>query len=146
MYPKCRPCLIGASPVIDFPWTDVNALGPLRVTHALLSADKIASPGKVAVITSRMGSIGDNTSGRRYGYRMSKAAVNAGFRSLAVDLKDRNIHVGILHPGMVQTDMIGGASGIPPEEAVEGLLNRIHELDAERSGRFFHQNGQELPW
>ncbi|MDX1528651.1 MAG: SDR family oxidoreductase, partial [Gammaproteobacteria bacterium] len=89
---------------------EVNAIGPLRVTAALLPNLKKGS--KVAIITSRMGSIEDNTSGGRYGYRMSKAAVNMAGRSLAWDLKDKGIAVVLLHPGMVATEMTG-RQGIP---------------------------------
>lgn len=121
----------------------VNSLGPLEVTLSLL--DRIKDGGRIAVITSRMGSIADNGSGQYYGYRMSKAAVNAAFVSLARDLENRNISVGILHPGMVATEMTG-RQGIPVEEAASGLIQRIDELNAEKSGRFFHQNGEELPW
>jgi NAD(P)-dependent dehydrogenase (short-subunit alcohol dehydrogenase family) len=122
---------------------EVNAFGPLLLTQALLP--NLASKAKVVVITSRMGSIGDNQSGGYYGYRMSKAAVNAAFVSLAKDLASKGIPVGILHPGMVATAMTGG-QGIATTESVRGLLARIDELDMAKSGRFFHQNGDELPW
>lgn len=122
---------------------EVNAFGPLRLTRALLPL--LAPNGRVAVVTSRMGSIGDNGSGGYYGYRMSKAAVNAAFVSLARDLAPRGVAVGIYHPGMVATGMTGGR-GIPPEQAAAGLLARIDALDATTSGRFFHQDGTELPW
>ncbi len=122
---------------------EVNALGPLRVTAALLPNLKKGS--KVAIISSRMGSIEDNTSGSRYGYRMSKAAVNMAGRSLAWDLKDKGIAVVLLHPGMVATEMTG-RQGIPPEEAARGLIERIDELDMRRTGTFWHQNGEALPW
>lgn len=122
---------------------EVNAIGPLRVTAALLPNLKKGS--KIAIITSRMGSIADNTSGSRYGYRMSKAAVNMAGRSLAWDLKDKGIAVVLLHPGMVATEMTG-RQGIPPEEAARGLIERIDELDMRRTGTFWHQNGEALPW
>jgi NAD(P)-dependent dehydrogenase (short-subunit alcohol dehydrogenase family) len=122
---------------------EVNTLAPLRLTRALLP--RIGKGGKVAVVTSRMGSIADNGSGGYYGYRMSKAAVNAAFVSLARDLAPRGIAVAILHPGMVATEMTG-QHGIPPEASAKGLIARIDELDASRSGKFFHQNGEELPW
>ncbi len=122
---------------------EVNALGPLRVTAALLPNLKKGS--KVAIITSRMGSIEDNTSGSRYGYRMSKAAVNMVGRSLAWDLKDKGIAVVLLHPGMVATEMTG-RQGIPPEEAAGGLIERIDALDIKKTGTFWHQNGEVLPW
>src|SRR5690606_27563059 len=123
---------------------EVNALGPLRVTKALLPHLKKGS--KVALITSRMGSIADNGSGGMYGYRMSKAALNMAGKSLAVDLKDRGIAVIILHPGFVRTDMTGGNGMIDPDESARGLIARIEELTLDRSGTFRHMNGDELPW
>lgn len=122
---------------------DVNALGPLRVTRALL--DRLGDGAKVAIVTSLMGSMADNGSGGYYGYRMSKAAVNAAGKSMANDLAPRGVAVVLLHPGMVATRMTGGR-GISVEESAAGLIARIDELDAERSGRFVHQDGRELPW
>ncbi len=122
---------------------EVNALGPLRVTLGLL--DRLAENAKVVMITSRMGSIADNGSGGYYGYRMSKCALNMAAVSLSRDLADRGIAVGILHPGMVATEMTG-RQGIPPAESAAGLVARIDELDLSRSGKFFHANGEELPW
>jgi NAD(P)-dependent dehydrogenase (short-subunit alcohol dehydrogenase family) len=122
----------------------VNALGPLLVTRALLP---LLGPGaKVALVTSRMGSIADNTSGGYYGYRMSKAALNAAGVSLARDLASRHIAVIILHPGYVRTDMTGGAGGVDAADAAAGLLARIDELTLAESGVFRHMNGQTLPW
>ena len=121
----------------------VNALGPLRVTAALRY--KLAPGAGVFIITSRMGSIEDNTSGGYYGYRMSKAAVNMAARSLSVDLKDAGIGVFVLHPGMVATGMTSG-QGIPPEESAAGLIERMDSLDLAQSGTFWHQEGYVLPW
>ena len=123
---------------------EINALGPLRVTRALLPA--LADGAKVALITSRMGSIADNSSGGSYGYRMSKAALNAAGVSLARDLADRGVSVAILHPGYVRTDMTGRSGLIDADEAVEGLLARIDGLTPETSGTFWHSNGEVLPW
>ena len=122
---------------------ETNALGPLRVTRALLS--KLRRGAKIAIITSRMGSIADNTSGGYYGYRMSKAAVNIAGVSLAHDLRDREIAIALLHPGMVATEMTG-SQGIPPAQAVQGLIARIDELTLDTSGGFWHANGEPLPW
>lgn len=122
----------------------VNALGPLRVTAALLPL--LRKDAKVAIITSRMGSIADNGSGGYYGYRMSKAAVNAAGVSLARDLAGRGVAVALLHPGMVATEMTGG-HGIAPADAAAGVLARIDALTLETSGRFIHAGtGEELPW
>jgi len=124
---------------------EVNALGPLRVTHALLPLLKTGS--KIVMMTSRMGSIGDNTSGSSYGYRMSKVALSMASKSLAHDLKPRGIAVAILHPGLVQTRMTNFTSGgITSEESVKGLLARIDELTLENTGTFWHANGEVLPW
>ncbi len=124
---------------------EVNALGTLRVTHALLP--RLKAGGKIVLMTSRMGSIGDNTSGSSYGYRMSKVALSMAGKSLAHDLKHRGIAVAILHPGLVQTRMTNfTASGITPEESVKGLLTRIDELTLANTGTFWHANGEILPW
>jgi NAD(P)-dependent dehydrogenase (short-subunit alcohol dehydrogenase family) len=124
---------------------EVNALGPLRVTHALLPLLKAGS--KIVLMTSRMGSIADNTSGSSYGYRMSKVALSMAGKSLAHDLKSRGIAVAILHPGLVQTRMTNFTSGgITPEESVKGLLARIDELTLENTGTFWHANAEVLPW
>jgi NAD(P)-dependent dehydrogenase (short-subunit alcohol dehydrogenase family) len=124
---------------------EVNALAPLRVTDAL--RERLGKGAKVALVTSRMGSIDDNSSGGAYGYRMSKAALNMVGKSLAVDLRSRGVAVAILHPGMVRTDMLGGHSGqVDPDEAARGLLARVDALTMETSGGFWHANGQKLPW
>jgi NAD(P)-dependent dehydrogenase (short-subunit alcohol dehydrogenase family) len=124
---------------------EVNALAPLRVTDAL--RDRLAKGAKVALITSRMGSIDDNGSGGAYGYRMSKAALNMAGKSLAVDLRGRDVAVAILHPGMVKTEMLGGHGGqVEPQEAARGLLARVDALTLETTGSFWHANGQKLPW
>ncbi len=122
----------------------INAVGPLRITHGLLT--KLDEGSKVAIVTSRMGSIGDNTSGSRYGYRMSKAAVNMAGVSLARDLAAQRIPVVLLHPGYVRTRMTGLQGNWGPAEAARGLLDRIEELSMATSGRFWHASGEELPW
>ena len=122
---------------------EVNALAPLLLARALVP--NLGAGSKLALITSRMGSIDDNGSGGYYGYRMSKVALNMAGRSLAIDLKPRGIAVAILHPGMVATRMVG-FSGIPPEQAARGLLQRIDALSPERSGSFWHANGEPLAW
>jgi NAD(P)-dependent dehydrogenase (short-subunit alcohol dehydrogenase family) len=123
---------------------EVNSLGPLRVTAAL--QPNLGRGSKVGVITSRMGSIEDNTSGGSYGYRMSKAALNMAGRSLARDLHHAGIAVILLHPGFVRTDMTSHQGAIDPAEAARGLMARIDELTLETSGTFRHANGEELPW
>ncbi|MCA9563883.1 MAG: SDR family oxidoreductase [Myxococcales bacterium] len=123
---------------------EINAVGPLRVTEALLG--NLGSDSKVALLTSRMGSIEDNTSGSHYGYRMSKAALNIAGKSLAIDLAERGISVVILHPGFVRTGMTGGNGFVDPDEAAGMLIDRIDDLSLKTSGRFLHANGEQLPW
>jgi len=122
---------------------EVNALGALRVTHRLLP--NLHEGSKVIFMTSRMGSISDNTSGSSYGYRMSKVAMSMAGKSLSHDLKSQGIAVGILHPGMVSTRMTG-FSGISTEESVQHLLQRIDELNLDNTGTFWHATGDILPW
>ena len=121
----------------------VKSLGPLRVTRALLG--NLGEGSKVAIVTSRMGSIADNESGGYYGYRISKAAVNMIGKSLARDLEQRGVAVALLHPGMVATGMTDG-QGIDPADAARGLIRRVEELTLESTGGFWHAEGYELPW
>jgi NAD(P)-dependent dehydrogenase (short-subunit alcohol dehydrogenase family) len=123
---------------------ETTALAPLRLTEQLLP---LVAPGaKIALMTSRMGSVADNTSGSMYGYRMSKAALNMAGVSLAHDLKPRGIAVVILHPGYVRTEMTGGHGNVDPRDAAGQLVARIDELTLHTSGRFLHANGEPLPW
>lgn len=121
----------------------VNTLGPLRVTQALL--DNLGEGSKVAIVTSRMGSIADNSSGGYYGYRLSKAAVNMVGTSLARDLEKAGIAVVLLHPGMVATEMTG-RQGVDPVDAARGLIERIDALEVSETGGFWHAEGYALPW
>ncbi len=124
---------------------EVNALAPLTLTRALLS--HLHRGSKVILMTSRMGSIEDNSSGGSYGYRLSKVALCMAGKSLAIDLRPRGIAVGLLHPGLVSTAMTGfTAQGISAEQSVQGLLARIDALNLENSGTFWHANGAVLPW
>jgi NAD(P)-dependent dehydrogenase (short-subunit alcohol dehydrogenase family) len=123
---------------------EVNAIAPLATVQALRRSLRRGT--KIAAITSRMGSMGDNGSGGAYGYRMSKAALNAAAVSLAKDLAPAGIAVAILHPGYVRTEMTGQQGGIDPDESARMLLERIDGLTLETSGTFWHANGQVLPW
>ena len=121
----------------------VNALGPLRVTEAL--ASNLHEGSKVAIVTSRVGSIEDNGSGGNWGYRASKTAVNMIGTNLVHELTPRGIAVALLHPGLVATDMTHG-TGIPPTESASGLIDRIDALNLENTGTFWHAEGYVLPW
>ncbi len=123
---------------------EVNTLGPLRVAQALL--DRLGEGSKIGIITSRMGSVADNGSGGYYGYRASKAAVNAIGKSLAMDLKPRGIAVFLLHPGYVATDMVGGTGDVTPAQSAAQLVERLDNLGLSQTGSFWHANGSVLPW
>lgn len=122
----------------------VNAIGPLVLTQML--RHQLVKGAKVALITSRMGSVTDNTSGGRYGYRMSKAALNIAGMSLAHDLKKQEVAVALLHPGYVQTEMVNNNGDISAAVAVQRLIQRIEGLNLSNTGTFWHSNGEVLPW
>jgi len=121
----------------------VNTLGPLRVTEAL--RDNLGDGSKVAIVSSRVGSIADNGSGNHYGYRASKTAVNQIGMNLMHELRPAGIAIVLLHPGLVATQMTGGR-GISAQVSAAGLISRIDELKLENSGGFWHAEGYELPW
>jgi len=123
----------------------VNALSPLCFVQTMIT--NLSKFAKIALISSRMGSIEDNSSGGSYGYRMSKVALCMAGKSLSLDLKSKDISVAILHPGLVSTRMTGFTrNGIKPQESVKGLLQRIDELTLDNTGTFWHSNGDILPW
>lgn len=124
----------------------INAIGTLRATQTILPSLRKGEGKKIINISSKMGSIHDNTSGGSYAYRMSKAAVNMATRSLANDLKQDGFVVLTFHPGWVQTDMGGPNALIGPEESIAGMLKVIENAGAHESGRFWDYRGQELSW
>ncbi len=123
---------------------EVNAFAPLRLASSLLG--HLSDGARVAFITSRLGSLADNTAGGMYGYRMSKAALNMAGRSLAIDVRHRDISVGLLHPGYVRTEMTGGGGDVDTAEAAAGLIARYDALGGSNTGQFWHATGAELPW
>lgn len=124
---------------------DVNALGPLRISLALLPNLR-AGRAKVVHVTSGMGSIGDNGSGGDYAYRMSKAALNMAARCLAIDLRDDDVISVVINPGWVQTDMGGADATITVDESVTGMLREIDKLTLADSGTFRNWRGGTYPW
>ena len=128
----------------------VNTYGPMFVTQTLLP-NLLRSPNaKIGIITSRVGSIGDNTSGGMYAYRSSKAAANSIGRSMAMDLKEKGIPVLLLHPGFVRTGILPSMDGpefVNPEEAATKLwINVVKPKGLNETGTFWHREGHELPW
>ena len=130
-------------------WMDVleiNVVAPTLLAEKL-KPNVAASEKKVmAVVTSRMGSIGDNGGGGSIPYRSSKAAVNAAWKSLSIDWKDDGIAIVMLHPGWVKTDMGGSNAQIDTKTSVDGLRERIAETDLSNSGRFVAYDGATIEW
>lgn len=123
---------------------NVNSLGPLRTVMGLKS--KLKSGAKIGILSSRVGSIQDNSSSNNYAYRTSKTAVNMIGKCLSLDLYERGIAVGILHPGYVRTDMTAGNGLINADESAKGLIKQIDNISLENTGSFVHSNGELLPW
>lgn len=121
---------------------EINSIAPLKTFKTFYKL--LSSEAKAVFLSSRMGSISDNDSGSRYSYRMSKAALNAAGKSLALDFPNNSI--AILHPGYVRTDMTNNNGLIDVEESASGLFNVIEKLNKKNSGKFWHSNGKELPW
>lgn len=133
----------------------INTFGPLLLTQALLPNILKAPHPRIAVVSSRVGSIADNSTGGMYSYRSSKAAVNCLFKNLAVDLQDQNVPVILLHPGIVKSNLDqkwknGGnedvKGAVEPDVAASELWRTLMGKGMESSGRFWHRSGEELPW
>ena len=122
----------------------VNTVAPLMVVQELVSL--MANDGKILLMTSKMGSIAENTSGGSYIYRSSKAALNAVGKSLALDLAEKGISVAVCHPGWVQTDMGGPNALIDAETSIKGLRKVVENLSPENSGQFYNYDGSLIPW
>ena len=123
----------------------VNSLGPLRVTQALLPNLRAGESKTVVNITSLMGSI-ELSTGFAYSYRTSKTALNQINKIISVELADEGFINIVMHPGWVRTDMGGENASLSKTESVSGMLGVIDGLDAESNGKFFNYDGSELPW
>lgn len=121
-----------------------NAISPLIM--AQMASKKLKKHSKIILMTSRMGSITDNNSGGLDGYRMSKAALNAAGKNLAISLQKKNISVFLIHPGHIQTDMTNYTGQTTPSEVAKKLHELIPSLTSEQSGSFWHADGYQLPW
>ena len=130
-------------------WQDVfavNVLGPMRVIEAFIGHLRSGQQKKIVALTSKMGSMADNTSGGTYIYRSSKAALNATIKSVALDLKPEGFSVAVLHPGWVRTEMGGPSALIEPRESVTGMRRVIDAMAPRTTGRFYNYDGKEIPW
>jgi NAD(P)-dependent dehydrogenase (short-subunit alcohol dehydrogenase family) len=137
-------------PEIDFAdivrTLEVNTVGPMRVTQALLPHLRRGQAKIIVNITSNLGSIADNTSGRFYGYRESKAALNMFTRSLAAELRDEGFTCIVMNPGWVQTDMGGPNAPLEAPASIAGIRAVIDRLTPTDSGTFWTHEGKKLPW
>jgi NAD(P)-dependent dehydrogenase (short-subunit alcohol dehydrogenase family) len=123
----------------------VNTIAPFLLAQSVLLAVE-RSGGKLIGISTKMGSIEDNSSGGFIAYRSSKAALNMAWRSLAVDVRARGVTAAVLHPGWVQTRMGGASAPLAPEQSVAGMRQVIDGLSPEQSGGFFNYDGSPVPW
>jgi len=142
-----RAAQMSADGIDEAEWIEsfkVNTIAPLATAGALLPAVRRSSGKRLIAISSRLGSIGANQEGGRYAYRSSKAALNACWRSLALDHRD--LIAVVLHPGWVRTDMGGDAAPVLPRNSVAGMRRVIQRLGARDSGKFFDFEGAEIPW
>ncbi len=130
-------------------WADafaVNTLGTARLAECFVEHVARSQRRTIACISSLMGSIAANTTGRHYLYRSSKAALNAVVKSLSIDLRDRGITVVTLHPGWVKTDMGGADADLEIPDSVRSVIALLDRLRPEDSGKFLNYDGTELPW
>jgi NAD(P)-dependent dehydrogenase (short-subunit alcohol dehydrogenase family) len=130
-------------------WTrmfQVNSLGPMKMAEAFVPHVERGERKVIASVTSKMGSIGDNTSGSYYIYRSTKAALNMITKSMALDLGGRGISAVVLHPGWVKTDMGGMSAPLDPPQSVSGMRKVLSGVSLETSGTFFNYDGTTIPW
>ncbi|MCP4878040.1 MAG: SDR family oxidoreductase [Gammaproteobacteria bacterium] len=125
---------------------EVNTIAPLMLVQAFVEQVASSQQKLVAVISSKVGSIADNSSGGSYVYRSSKTAVNQVVKSLSIDLASRDIGVISLHPGWVKTDMGGANAEISTDDSVSGLKNILQSAGLAQSGQFIEFNGNSIPW
>ena len=125
---------------------DANVLGPARMIEAFVDNVAKGRDKRIVTVTSRMGSIADNSSGGSYAYRSSKAGVNAAMKSFSIDLAPRGITCVVVHPGWVRTDMGGSSGKLAPAESVKSLRALIAGLTPTVSGKFYNFDGEEIPW
>lgn len=124
----------------------VNTIAPMKMLEAFVDAVAASERKIFASITSKMGSLADNTSGGSYVYRSSKAALNAVMKSAANDLRSRGITVVVIHPGWVQTDMGGASASLTAEKSVKGIRDVLDRLSLDDTGKFFDLDGSVIPW
>ena len=124
----------------------VNTIAPYQIVENFLNQIMNSDLKKVVSITSKMGSIDDNTSGGSYIYRSSKTALNSMMRCLTHDLKNQGVATLTLHPGWVRTDMGGPGGWIDSFESVQGMIKQIDKLTIDDSGNYLDYAGKSINW
>jgi NAD(P)-dependent dehydrogenase (short-subunit alcohol dehydrogenase family) len=124
----------------------VNTIAPLALAGVLRRNLEKGKQKKVVALSSKLGSIAANDGGGLYIYRSAKAALNAAWKSLAIDWRDAGMICTVLHPGWVATDMGGPGADLQPPESVAGMRQVIAALTAAQSGHFLNYDGSEIPW
>lgn len=124
----------------------VNSIAPILIAQAFLEQVARSQRRIIASMSSALGSIGDNQTGKYYYYRSSKAALNMAMKCLSIDLRDRGITCVALHPGWVQTRMGGPEAPLPVVESVKGIREVLNGLRSADNGKFFNYQGKELEW
>lgn len=124
----------------------VNSVSPLILTQLLMPNLRLGKDKKLLYLSSKMGSIDDNSGGGSYIYRSSKTALNSVVKSLAIDLAPEGFSAAVLHPGWVQTDMGGPNALIDTKTSVSGMLQVVDGLTQARSGGFYNYDGNAIAW
>jgi len=125
---------------------EVNTIAPLMLAQAFVEQVAASRQKLIAVISSKVGSIADNSSGGSYLYRSSKTAVNQVVKCLSIDLAGRGISALALHPGWVQTEMGGPNAEITTADSVAGLKSILQSAGPEQNGQFLEHDGAPIPW
>lgn len=126
----------------------VNAAGPMRMCEAFLDHVAASEQKKMITVSSSQGSIASVEFPMLYWYRASKAAVNMVMANLALQLRRREIIVGLVTPGATDTDFMAGVN-MPlrdPGEAADDMMRNIDRFDLELSGTFLNYTGEPIPW
>lgn len=147
VYPPARGDSFGKTDYAAWQHTfAVNTMAPLKIAEAFIRQVSLSELKTIVTITSKMGSIADNSGGGSYIYRSSKAGVNIVAKSLSIDLSPQRIIVVVLHPGWVKTDMGGPGALITATQSVTGMRRVIGNLTLQDSGKFYAFDGQIVPW
>ena len=124
----------------------INAVIPIILARKLKANIQMAKDKKIVFISSQMGSIDDNYSGRFYFYRSSKSALNSAAKSLSIDWKEDGISILIIHPGWVKTDMGGDNANLEISDSISQMIKVIDDMTLSNSGSFVNYAGKKIEW